>query len=199
MTQGRTRLRRVLAALGAAALVAGGVGTYLSLNRPGDAPATRAAGAGKSDGLPLKLHAAPRALPALAFADGHGRPLKLADFRGRTVLLNLWATWCPPCREEMPSLDRLQTALGGRDFEVVALSVDAGGAPVVERFYKETGVGRLAIYVDPAMRAPNELSAPGLPTTLLIDAQGREIGRHVGPARWDDPQSIRLISGHLPR
>jgi len=199
MTVGSTSLRVVLGLVGAVALIAGGLGTYLSLNRGDGLPATTAVQAQKADGFALTLHAAPRVLPALSFADGNGRPLGLADFRGRTVLLNVWATWCPPCREEMPSLDRLQQSLGGHDFEIVALSVDAGGAAAVKRFYKEIGVGRLAVYVDPAMRAPVELRAPGLPTTLLIDADGRELGRHVGPARWDDPQTIRQISGHLRR
>lgn len=194
MTPGWTSLRVVLATVGAMALVAGGVGTYLALNRAEHAPA-----AAQTSGFALKLHAAPRALPVLTFADANGRSLNLADFRGRTVLLNVWATWCPPCREEMPSLDRLQHSLGGRDFEIVALSVDAGGAPAVERFYKENGISRLAVYVDPAMRTPGALGAPGLPTTLLVDADGRELGRHVGPAQWDDAQAIRQISGHLRR
>ncbi|MGE3376503.1 MAG: TlpA family protein disulfide reductase [Vicinamibacteria bacterium] len=182
-----------MAALGAAALVIGGAGTYLSLNRPGEAPAA------KAEGSALRLHAAPRALPALSFEDGKGRPVGLADFRGKAVLLNVWATWCPPCREEMPSLDRLQKALGGPGFEVVALSIDAGGAAAVEQFYKEIGIGSLAIYVDPGMRATSQLSTPGVPTTLLIDERGRELGRHAGPASWDDPAVVELISKHLPR
>lgn len=194
MTTSWTPLRVAVAMLGAAALVAGGVGTYLSLNRPGEAPA-----APKAEGVAFRLHAAPRALPALAFEDGRGRPVSLVDFRGRTVLLNVWATWCPPCREEMPSLDRLQKALGGPGFEVVALSIDAGGAAAVEPFYKEVGIGSLAIYVDPGMRAAGQLRTPGVPTTLLIDAAGRELGRHAGPARWDDPDVMKLISKHLPR
>lgn len=183
MTASWTPMRVAIATLGAAALVAGGVGTYLSLKRPAVA---------KTEGS-MRLHAAPRALPAPAFEDGKGRPVRLADFRGKAVLLNVWATWCPPCREEMPSLDRLQKALGGPTFEVVALSIDSGGAAVVESFYKEAGIGSLAIFVDPTMRAP------GVPTTLLIDAEGRELGRHAGPAAWDNPDVIKLISTHLPR
>jgi thiol-disulfide isomerase/thioredoxin len=192
MTAGNP-LRMALAVFGAAALIAGGVGTYLALNRPAEAPAAYA------DGSVLKLHAAARALPALAFADGKGRPVSLADFRGKVVLLNVWATWCPPCREEMPSLDRLQKALAGPGFEVVALSIDAGGAAVVEQFYKEVGIGSLAIYVDPAMRAAGQLRTPGVPTTLLIDAAGRELGRHAGPASWDDADVVKLISSYVPR
>ena len=199
MTAGWSPARIGLAALGAAALLAGGVGTYLSLHRGQDTPAAPAVAEARADKSVLRMHAAPRALPAIAFEDGKGRRVRLADFRGRTVLLNVWATWCPPCREEMPSLDRLQKALGGPAFEVVALSIDAGGAAAVERFYREIGVSALAIYVDPAMRAAGALRTPGVPTTLLINAEGRELGRHAGPARWDDPEVLKLVSRHLPR
>lgn len=190
MTWAWTPLRLTLAAVGAAALVAGGAGTYLALQREG--------ATAMQEGAVLRMHASPREIGSFAFADGQGRRKTLADFRGRTVLLNLWATWCPPCREEMPSLDRLQKTLGGAKFEVVALSIDAEGAPAVERFYKELGIGALAIYVDPGMGAPGALKTPGLPTTLLIDAQGRELGRHAGPAEWDSADVLRVISRHVP-
>jgi thiol-disulfide isomerase/thioredoxin len=186
-----TPLRLALAALGAVALAAGGAGTYVALKQGGGAIA--------EDTPVLRMHASPRPLPELAFVDGKGKPVTLADFRGRTVLLNVWATWCPPCREEMPSLDRLQKSLGGPGFEVVALSIDAGGAPVVERFYKEIGIASLAIYVDSGMRAASQLATPGVPTTLLIDARGRELGRHAGPAQWDSPEALRVISSHMGR
>jgi thiol-disulfide isomerase/thioredoxin len=186
-----TPLRLALAALGAVALAAGGAGTYVALKQGGAAIA--------EDSPVLRMHAFPRPLPELAFVDGKGKPVKLADFRGRAVLLNVWATWCPPCREEMPSLDRLQKTLGGPGFEVVALSIDAGGAPVVQRFYDEIGIRSLAIYVDPGMRAAGQLAAPGVPTTLLVDARGRELGRHAGPAQWDSPEALRVISGYLAR
>lgn len=199
MTASWTPLRLVIAALGAAALVAGGVGTYLSLNRAGERPGAPATAPAQPGSPIIRLHAAPRELPRITFQDGKGRPLALADLRGKTVLLNIWATWCPPCREEMPSLDRLQKALGGPAFEVVAVSIDADGAAAVERFYKEVGIGALAIYVDPGMRVAGELRAPGVPTTLLIDAEGRELGRHAGPARWDDPEVLSLVSRYLPR
>jgi thiol-disulfide isomerase/thioredoxin len=191
MTGSWTSLRIALAALGAAALVAGGAGTYLSLQR--------GEGAAAESAFVLRMHASPRQVAEISFVDGEGRPKALSDFGGKTVLLNVWATWCPPCREEMPSLDRLQKALGGPRFEVVALSIDAEGVPAVERFYKEIGITSLAIYVDSGMRAPGQLGTPGVPTTLLIDAEGRELGRHAGPAEWDDPEALRMISGHLPR
>jgi len=118
---------------------------------------------------------------------------KLANFHGKVVLLNLWATWCGPCREEMPTLDRLQAKLGGPDFEVVALSIDQEGVAVVKDFYEELGLKALSIFVDESMTAPVALKALGVPTTLLISREGQEIGRHTGPAEWDSPEVKALI------
>ena len=143
----------------------------------------------------MTLHEAPRELPALRFVGGEQNAVALSDFRGRTVLLNLWATWCPPCVDEMPMLDALQRALGGPDFEVVALSVDRGGAAPIRAFYERIGVQRLDVYVDPSAMALDELGTVGLPTTLLIDAQGREIARLTGPAVWDSPAMIAFLEG----
>lgn len=145
----------------------------------------------------MALHDAARELPDLRFEDGSGKKFSLADFRGRLVLVNLWATWCGPCREEMPTLDRLQAALGGSDFEVVALSIDRAGIGVVETFYADIGVKNLARYIDASGKVAQELSALGLPTTLLIDRQGREIARHVGPAEWDTPQMLDFFRQQL--
>jgi len=147
----------------------------------------------RHDAFSLTLHRTPFAVPALRFQDGAGRPLSLADFRGRVVLLNVWATWCPPCREEMPSLDRLQAKLGGPDFEVVTLSIDVNGVPAVRRFYREVGIKALKIYIDPTTDAAGRLGFPGIPGTLLLDRDGRELGRAVGPAEWDSPEAIALI------
>ena len=122
-----------------------------------------------------------------------GQAMKLSDFRGKTVLLNLWATWCPPCVKEMPSLDRLQAELGGPTFEVVALSVDRGGRVQVEPFYMETDIEHLAMYLDPKMTAMKAMKPQGLPTTLLIDAEGREIGRLAGEAVWDGEEAKAFI------
>lgn len=191
MTPGWSPVRVAWALFGAIALIAGGAGTYVALQRGDETVAEQ--------GSVLRMHASPRVLPELAFVDGAGKPVSLANFRGKTVLLNIWATWCPPCREEMPSLDRLQKSLGGPGFEVVALSLDAGGAEEVKRFYQETGIGSLAIYVDPGMRATAKLATPGVPTTLLIDARGRELGRHAGPAQWDGEEALRVISKHVVR
>ena len=147
--------------------------------------------------LPFARLSAPKSVPELKLADASGRARTLADFRGKVVLLNIWATWCAPCREEMPALDRVQQKLGGPGFEVLALSIDTGGAPAVKRFYDEIGVRSLAVYADPTMRATAALGAMGVPTTLLIDEQGREIGRHTGPAQWDGPEVVQKIERHL--
>lgn len=147
----------------------------------------------------MSLHDTPRPLPELRFEDGDGRPLTLADFRGKAVLLNIWATWCAPCRREMPTLDRLQAELGGPHFAVVALSIDRAGLGVVSEFYDEIGIEHLAKYIDESGKASRQLNAVGLPTTLLIDREGREIGRHVGPAEWDTPEMVAFFRQRLSR
>lgn len=141
----------------------------------------------------LSIHARPRDLAKLSFADAQGKSTSLAAFRGRVVLLNVWATWCLPCREEMPTLDRLQALLGGTDFEVVALSVDQGGLPVVQAFFGRTGIRHLRPYLDAEGAALSRLATTGVPLTLLVDRSGLEVGRKLGPAAWDDPAVIRLL------
>lgn len=143
------------------------------------------------------LHGVPRDVPDLRFVDGDLQAVSLADFGGRTVLLNLWAIWCAPCVEEMPTLDALQAELGGPEFEVVALSIDTAGVGVVRDFYREIGVRELSLYVDPSAGATLALQAVGLPTTLLIDPEGREIGRLIGPAEWSSPQAIAFLGGFV--
>jgi thiol-disulfide isomerase/thioredoxin len=135
----------------------------------------------------------PRALEEVRFQDAAGKTLALSDFRGRAVLVNLWATWCVPCREEMPALDRLQQKLGGPDFEVLAVSIDRGGGADVRRFYEQFGVRSLAVYVDPSAEAGFKLKAFGLPTTVLVDRAGRERWRKVGPAEWDAPPAVQAL------
>lgn len=147
----------------------------------------------------LILHPQPKPVPEIQFQDGDGRALTLADFHGKMVLLNIWATWCGPCREEMPTLDRLQAKLGGPNFEVVALSIDREGIPAITKFFGEVGVKHLAMYVDSSARAGPVLGAVGLPTSLLIDRKGQEIGRLVGPAEWDSPKMVEFIRGFLAK
>ncbi len=152
---------------------------------------------GPSDGAPFIPLLTPRPVPPLSFANGDDAPLTLADFHGRMVLLNVWATWCVPCRKEMPALDRLQAKLGGPGFTVVPLSIDHRGRDVVARFYRELGLKALRIYVDKSANAISAVNAVGMPTTLLIDAQGRELGHVIGPAAWDGHAMLSLLAHYL--
>lgn len=139
----------------------------------------------------------PRSLRDFSFNDGAGKSISLASFRGKVVLLNVWATWCPPCREEMPTLDRLQARIGGEDFVVLPLSIDAAGVTAITDFYAETGIKHLGAYIDPPGAAMDALGILGIPATLLIDRQGREIGRMLGPAEWDSPEFLAFFRGFI--
>jgi thiol-disulfide isomerase/thioredoxin len=157
------------------------------------APAAGSAGSASGNQLEVSVFDQPHALPEVRFQDDQGRDLTLGDFRGRVVVLNVWATWCVPCRKEMPTLDRLQARLGGKDFLVVALSLDRKGVEAVRGFYQEFGVENLAIYVDPSGKGSHALAIPGVPTTLLIDQEGREVARKMGEAVWDGPEMVSLV------
>ena len=136
----------------------------------------------------------PKPLPEFQFTDSGGKALTLADFKGKVVLLNIWATWCVPCRKEMPTLDRLQATLGGADFVVLPMSIDRKGMDSVTKFYTEIGIQHLSRYVAPsANQVLDTLGVWGLPATLLIDRQGRELGRLEGPAEWDSPDMINTL------
>ena len=147
-------------------------------------------------GFAFTIHPRPKALEEFKFVSGDLKAASLSDFRGKVVLLNIWATWCGPCRVEMPTLDRLQAMLGGPDFEVLALSIDQGGVAVVKDFYEELGLKALRIFVDPSVTAPVALNALGVPTTVLISREGLEIGRYTGSAEWDSPKVEALIRGY---
>jgi thiol-disulfide isomerase/thioredoxin len=137
-------------------------------------------------------------VPDLAFKDGAGRDRTLKDWRGRTVLLNLWATWCVPCRKEMPALDTLQADLGGGKFDVVAVNIDTRDPQKPLNFLKDIGVSHLAYYSDDSAKVFQELKAAGkafgMPTTLLVDGSGCEIGEMAGPAEWASADGIKLVS-----
>lgn len=135
-------------------------------------------------------------VPDICFTDARGTRACLSQWRGRVVLLNLWATWCAPCRQEIPQLDRVQAKLGGRDFEVLALSMDKRGAAAVRNFYERTGVRDLAIYVDERVRATDALDSPGIPLSLLIDRHGKVVQRFSGPVDWSDAERLASIQ-HL--
>jgi len=141
----------------------------------------------------------PVAAPDLKFTDEQGKTLALSDFRGKVIVLNLWATWCTPCLAEMPMLDRLQHQLADQGAIVIALSLDRGGKDAVEAFYRQAAIRNLGVFLDPSMRAISEARTSGLPTTLLIDANGMELGRVTGPMEWDAPAAVDLVRKSLQR
>lgn len=198
------------------AAIAGFAAVYVSLGGLSNAPAPQSvspaasplprqagsqAGSGPLAGLNkgklagFVLRSEPQELPAVEFVTLEGAHVSLADWKGRVVLLNLWATWCAPCREEMPALDRLQATLGGEDFEVVAVSSDRGSIDKPKAFFEELGLRHLKLYHDPTGKMPVGLKAIGLPTTILVGRDGREMGRLVGPAEWDSADAVALIRG----
>jgi thiol-disulfide isomerase/thioredoxin len=146
----------------------------------------------------LTMATAPLRLPDLAFEDAGGRPKKLSDWRGRTVLVNLWATWCVPCRKEMPALESLQTRLGGPNFEVVAVNIDTRDPEKPKNFWKEVNLTRLGYFSDPKAKVFQDLKAIGralgMPTSVLVDGEGCEIATIAGPAEWDSDDAIKLIT-----
>jgi thiol-disulfide isomerase/thioredoxin len=164
---------------------------------PAPAAGEGASGPGRSELAAFVFRKEPEVLPEIKFQDGDGRERSLADWRGKVVLLNLWATWCLPCRKEMPALDRLQASLGSDQFQVVAISVDRTGLAGAKKFLEETKTPNLAVYADPTARLASSLRAAGLPATLLIDKEGREIGRLLGPAEWDGEAARHLIQSAL--
>jgi thiol-disulfide isomerase/thioredoxin len=143
------------------------------------------------------VHPEPKPVGDIAFDDAEGTPLTLAEWRDRVVLVNLWATWCGPCREEMPALAELQRQLGSQDFEVVAISLDRQGAEVAQPFLEDVGAEALELYLDPSTKVLAAFRAVGLPASILIDRSGREVGRMFGPADWASPEAIRLINAAL--
>lgn len=134
--------------------------------------------------------------PKTAFYNENGDKLTLADFKGRVVLVNLWATWCPPCLKEMPTLDALQGELGGDDFEVLAISVDMGGAEKSKSYLDRWGITHLNLYVEPSFKINREVEAFGLPATMLFDRAGNMVGRMAGPAEWD-AKEVRALVRHV--
>jgi thiol-disulfide isomerase/thioredoxin len=145
----------------------------------------------------LTMATAPLRLPDLAFEDADGKPRKLSDWRGRTVLVNLWATWCVPCRKEMPALEGLQTKLGGPNFEVVAVNIDTRDPEKPKNFLKEANLNGLSYFSDQKAKVFQDLKAIGkalgMPTSVLVDGQGCEIATIAGPAEWDSNEAVELI------
>lgn len=149
----------------------------------------------------LTMATAPLLIPDLAFKDGDGAPKKLSDWRGRTVLVNLWATWCVPCRKEMPALDALQAKLGGPDFEVVAVNIDTRDPAKPKAFLADGNLTKLAYFTDTNAKVFQDLKgigrALGMPTSVLIDKKGCEIATIAGPAEWNSDDAVKLIKAAM--
>jgi thiol-disulfide isomerase/thioredoxin len=169
--------------------------------RPAVEAAKRVAPFARGEVAAVAVATKPLQLPKLVFHDGEGRERTLADWRGRSVLFNLWATWCVPCRKEMPALDELQAKLGGPDFEVVAVNIDTRDKDKPRAWLNEVGIKRLAYYADPSAKVFQDLKsigkAFGMPTTLLVDANGCEVASLAGPAEWASEDAVKLVSAAL--
>ena len=169
--------------------------------RPAAETARRVAPLVRGEVAALAVAKAPKKLPDLAFRDQSGAPKTLADWRGKTVLFNLWATWCVPCRKEMPALDELQAKLGGPGFEVVAVNIDTRDPEKPKAWLKEVGIHKLGYFADPSAKVFQDLKeagkAFGLPSTLLIDAAGCEIATRAGPAEWASEDALKRIAAAL--
>jgi len=169
--------------------------------RPAGELAKRLAPLARGEVAAVGIVSDPKPLPELTFTDTEGKPRTLASFQGKTVLLNLWATWCVPCRKEMPALDALQTKLGGDKFEVVAVNIDTRNLDKPKAWLQEVGIKQLGYYADPSANVFQDLKAVGkafgMPTTLLIDPHGCELGTLAGPAEWASEDAIKLIEAAL--
>ncbi len=135
----------------------------------------------------------PRDMPQTPFFNRDGGEVRFSDFKGTTLLVNLWATWCEPCREEMPTLNALQKAMAGQGFQVITLSIDWQGYQVIDPFLEEYNITDLVAYWDKSNRLPNQLEVIGLPLTVLISSEGKWIGRMDGPAVWNSAEAIALM------
>jgi thiol-disulfide isomerase/thioredoxin len=212
----KTRLARRRFTLIAAAIAAGaaaGVALIYGIGgpqsnanaecKPALDAAQRAAAFARGEVAAVNVAKSGLKLPDVSFRDASGKSLTLSSFHGRTVLLNLWATWCVPCRKEMPALDSLEQRLGGPNFQVVAVNIDTRDLDKPKSWLKEVGVERLAYYADPSAKIFQDLKAIGrafgMPTTILIDGNGCEIGTIAGPAEWASDDALKLIEAAAKR
>jgi thiol-disulfide isomerase/thioredoxin len=205
---GRRRLVSVAAAAGILVVLAGIYGIGRMRSNPADAACRPAVNAASrlaplihGEVAALAVAQAPFHVPDLAFKDAQGRDKTLAGWHGRTVLLNLWATWCVPCRREMPALDALEQKLGGPDFEVVAINIDTRDPQKPLTFLKDVGVSHLAYYADQSARVFEDLKSAGkafgMPTTIIVDRSGCELGNMAGPAEWASADGVKLVSAAI--
>jgi thiol-disulfide isomerase/thioredoxin len=208
----KARHRRVFAMLAGAIAILAVLAAVYGIGRlrsnpaaaacaPAVETASRIAPLAQGEVAALAVTHTPFLVPDLAFKDADGHEHKLSDWRGRTVLVNLWATWCVPCRKEMPALDALQGKLGGDRFAVVAINIDTRNAEKPLAFLKDTGVTHLAYYSDQSAKVFQQLKmagkAFGMPTTMIVDRAGCEIGAMAGPAEWASPDGIKLVSAAI--
>ena len=209
-----TAARKRLAAAGLAVAALGGLALYgsgaklgnLAGAAPGpcadsDETVKRAAPLARGEVAALDVSKAPRPAPELHFKAPDGSSTDLAALKGKALLVNLWATWCGPCKAEMPALDRLQKELGGKDFQVVAINVETRNLDKIPRWLEENWIDHLAAYTDPEGKVlpavVQQVGMAGLPTTLVIDAKGCEIGVMKGPAEWASEDGKSLIRAVL--
>lgn len=197
--------RAVMALCGAVAVLAGIYGIGRLRSNPADAAcqpavniASRIAPLARGEVAAFSVAQKPFRVPNVAFKDAQGHDKTLADWQGRTVLLNLWATWCVPCRREMPALDALQAKLGNAGFEVVAVNIDTRDPHKPLTFLKDENITHLAYYSDDSAHVFEDLKAAGkafgMPTTLIVDRSGCEIGNMAGPAEWSSADGVKLVS-----
>jgi thiol-disulfide isomerase/thioredoxin len=205
---GRLRLVSAAAAIAVLVVLAGVYGIARLRSNPADAACQPAVNTAQrlvplihGEVAALAVAQMPFRVPNLAFKDAQGHDKTLADWRGRTILLNLWATWCVPCRREMPALDVLQAKLGGPDFEVVAVNIDTRDPEKPLAFLKDVGITHLAYYSDDSARVFEDLKtagkAFGMPTTVIVDRLGCEIGNMAGPAEWASDDGVKLVSAAI--
>lgn len=167
----------------------------LAVNTPhvfaADLAAMEAARAG--DMRKLTLSSDPPDVSHAPLEDESGNPRSLSEWQGKPVLINFWATWCAPCREEMPSLERLQKKMADTPFEVVTVATGRSDARGVDKFLNEIGVTELPRLRDPKMQMARDMGVLGLPVSVLVDADGKEVARLIGDADWDTPEAVAII------
>ncbi|MFX0542180.1 TlpA disulfide reductase family protein [Roseovarius sp. S4756] len=196
------RLSRSTLLYPAAALGAIAAGLFIALGGVADGAGTAPArdysalAAGlDGDMKKLNFHEEPKAISTASFITEDGGEATLADYEGKYILLNFWATWCAPCRKEMPMLSELQTEFSGEGFEVVTLATGRNAVPAIEGFFDEIGVTNLPMHRDPKQRVARDMGVLGLPITVIIDPEGREVARLQGDAHWSSDSAKALISG----
>ncbi|MEM9786784.1 MAG: TlpA disulfide reductase family protein [Pseudomonadota bacterium] len=178
-------MRKLLSALLYTALV--------TVANPGAADTATAEALREGDMRKLIFHAEPIAASDVAFKSEDGQEMTLADYQGKHVVLNFWATWCAPCRHEMPHLSALQTAMGGDDMEVVTIATGRNPLPGMQRFLEEIEVDNLPLHTDARQSLARSLGVLGLPVTIILDPEGNEIARMQGDADWSSDNAMEIM------